>query len=39
MKGYIFSKQATIEGEREILGFGDEFFYVKEIDKKLADAE
>jgi adenine modification enzyme len=34
MKGYIFSKQSTIEGERDIIGFGDDDFYIKEISKQ-----
>ena len=37
MKKYIYDNQMTLFGEREVRGFGDEDFYVKEIDRKLAN--
>ena len=37
MKGYIFSEQMSLYGEREIIGFGDAEFYVKEIDRIIAN--
>ena len=36
MKGYIFSEQIPMFGHKEIVGYGSNDFYVKEIDKKLA---
>jgi hypothetical protein len=35
-KNIIFSKQNTLFGNREVIGFGTEEFYVKKIDRKLA---
>ena len=35
-KDYIFSDQTTMFGSREIIGFGEPNFYVKEIDRNLA---
>lgn len=36
-KKYIFSEQSSLWGEPECLGFGSDSFYIKEIDRKLAD--
>jgi hypothetical protein len=36
-KKYIFSDQISLYGERECLGFGSENFYIKEIDRNLAN--
>lgn len=36
-KQYIFSDQMSLYGESECLGFGSESFYIKEIDRKLAN--
>lgn len=36
-KGYIFSGQASLYGSREIIGFGDNEFSIKEIDRDLAN--
>jgi len=36
-KDYIFSNQIAMFGKREIIGFGDDFFCIKEIDKDLAN--
>jgi len=36
LKGFIYSKQISIFGHKEINGYGTEDFYVKEIDKKLS---
>jgi adenine modification enzyme len=36
-KDYIYSNQLSLYGSREIIGFGDMKFYIKEIDRKLAD--
>lgn len=35
-KGFIYSDQLTLFGHKQIIGFGDELFCVKEIDKDLA---
>ena len=35
-KGYIYSEQQAMFGNREIIGFGDIDFYVKEIDRNKA---
>jgi hypothetical protein len=35
-KGYIFSDQIPMFGHKDIIGYGTEDFYVKEIDKDLA---
>ena len=35
-KNLIFSKQNTLFGNREVIGFGIDEFYVKKIDRKLA---
>lgn len=37
-KGYIWSEQSALWGEREIIGFGEKDFYLKEIDRKLANS-
>ena len=37
MKNYIYSEQSSLWGDRELLGFGSEDFYIKEIDRKLAN--
>ena len=37
-KGYIFSHQLSLYGEREIIGFGDSHFQVKEISRDIANA-
>jgi len=36
-KGYIFSPQLSLYGEREIIGFGDSNFAVKEISRDIAN--
>lgn len=36
-KGYIFSKQETLWGERQVVGFGDQDFCIAEIDRNLAN--
>ena len=36
MKGYIY-RQLTLFGENEIIGFGDESFFLKEIPRKVAN--
>lgn len=36
-KKYIYSDQSSLWGDPELLGFGTEDFYVKEIDRKTAD--
>ena len=36
-KGYIYSEQVALFGHKEIIGYGNENFYVKEIDRKLAN--
>ena len=35
-KDYIYSDQLTMFGKREIIGFGSNDFYIKEIDRNLA---
>lgn len=35
-KGYIYSKQSSLWGDAEVLGFGTDIFYVKEIERQLA---
>ena len=37
MKGYIYSKQDSLFGQREIVGFGEDDFFVQEIDRSLAN--
>lgn len=37
MKGFIFDSQSSLWGESECVGFGDDVFYVREIDRKVAD--
>jgi hypothetical protein len=37
MKDLIYSNQDTLFGKREIIGFGDDHFQVKEIDRDLAN--
>lgn len=37
MKGYIYSEQMSLYGEREIVGFGGNNFYIKEIERNLAN--
>jgi len=37
MKEYIYSKQATLFGHKDVIGFGDDSFYVKEIDRVKAN--
>ena len=36
MKGYIYSDQLPMFGHKDIIGYGTDEFYVKEIDKDLA---
>jgi len=36
-KDYIFSQQGSLIGSRDIIGFGDEQFKIKEIDRNLAN--
>jgi len=37
MKGYIFSEQIPMFGHKEIIGYGTNDFYVKEINRNLAN--
>jgi len=37
MKQYIYSSQSSLWGEPELLGFGSNEFYIKEIDRNLAN--
>jgi adenine modification enzyme len=37
MKGLIYSKQSAMFGEREIIGYGDDDFYVEEINRSVAN--
>jgi len=37
MKEYIYTKQEMLFGQQEIIGFGTDEFYIKEIDRKLAN--
>lgn len=37
MKGFIYRKQDMLFGHKEIIGFGDDYFYVQEIDRKKAN--
>lgn len=37
MKKYIYSEQSSLWGDPELLGFGSKDFYIKEIDRKLAN--
>jgi hypothetical protein len=37
MKNYIYSDQGHLFGHTEIIGFGDNDFYIKEIDRNLAN--
>ena len=37
IKDYIFESQLTLWGESKVIGFGDKGFYLKEIDKNLAN--
>jgi adenine modification enzyme len=37
MKQYIYSSQSSLWGEPELLGFGSNEFYIKEIDRKIAN--
>ena len=37
MKGYIFSEQIPMFGHKEIIGYGTDDFYVKEINRNLAN--
>jgi|TARA_R100001530_G_scaffold47170_1_gene35447 hypothetical protein len=36
-KGYIYSDQQALFGEKEVIGFGKDNFYIKEIDRGLAN--
>lgn len=36
-KGYIYSNQESLWGESECVGFGTDNFYIKEIERKLAN--
>ena len=38
MNDYIKSNQLSLLGEAEIIGFGSEYFHVKEIDRNLANS-
>lgn len=38
VKGIIYDNQATIFGTREVIGFGTNDFYIKEIDRNKANA-
>ncbi|KAF0146558.1 MAG: DNA modification protein [Ignavibacteria bacterium] len=37
IKGYIYSNQDELWGARQVIGFGDKTFYIKEIDRDLAN--
>jgi len=37
MKSYIYSEQSSLWGDAEVLGFGSDEFYVKVIDRSLAN--
>lgn len=37
MKKYIYSEQSSLWGDAECLGFGSDDFYIKEIDRSLAN--
>jgi|TARA_R110000803_G_C11958587_1_gene318451 hypothetical protein len=37
MKGYIYSEQIPMFGHKDIIGYGTEDFYVKEIERNLAN--
>ena len=37
MKGYIYSDQIPMFGHKDIIGYGTNDFYVKEIDRDLAN--
>lgn len=37
MKGFIYSSQQEMFSKREIIGFGDDLFYVKEIERNKAN--
>jgi hypothetical protein len=37
MKKYIYSDQSSLWGDSELLGFGSDDFYIKEIDRKQAN--
>lgn len=37
IKDYIFSQQGSLIGSRDVIGFGDERFEIKEIDRNLAN--
>lgn len=37
MKDYVYKEQLELFGQREVIGFGDETFYVKEVDRNLAN--
>ena len=37
-KDYIFDNQLVLFGERDVVGFGEDDFYVKEMDRKKANA-
>lgn len=37
MKGYIYSEQLPMFGHKDIVGYGSDDFYVKEIEKNLAN--
>lgn len=36
-KDYIWSSQESLFGSKEVIGFGSDNFYIKEIDRKLAN--
>lgn len=37
MKKYIYSEQSSLWGDRELLGFGSEDFYIKEVNRNLSN--
>lgn len=37
MKQYIYSEQPSLIGQSDIIGFGSDDFYIKEIDRKIAN--
>lgn len=37
MKGYIYSEQTSLYGHRDVIGFGDSNFHIKEISKTISN--
>lgn len=38
MKGYILNKQGSLYGQDDVVGFGKDDFYIKEIDRDIANS-